>query len=348
MAGQPFAETEAPPENGPLDAWAGWTGEGWGPGESLFVTTGTRGGGAGKIFRQDAGGGGWIDEEVPTGQVETINKIRDAGDRLYAYYERPGEGQTWLISRGLDTGWGFEAVASEPAYVGGRGLGINPANFSQIYAGTSGVPTDPEFPGMVSKKNGAWEMVRDLPTTLMWELEFDGLGRLWEFFNNAGLDESLTSAVYVAGELMGNSYGGDISHVTWFDGHMYSIGSIPGDYPTRRAIARSVNGDEWEAVHTLETALKGDHILAIPRDPPELWVTGHAPLEVLYSTDGVNFLREESIPDVETGGEDDNNHVTAIGYWKGAVWIFTRDEASGTMRAFTDGGVVRDAFVQVI
>jgi hypothetical protein len=338
-----FKEVEAPPERTPLDAWAGWLGEGWGPGESLFVGTGTRvGSGNAKIFRQDAGGGGWVDEHTPTGDVETINKIRSTEDRLYAFYERPSPGQTWLISRDVGGGWGFEGVPSAPADVGGRGVGINPLDFSQVYAGAS--PQGIEV-GTVSKKNGGWAATRTIENSLMWELEFDAHGRLWEFYNNFGRG---VSAVYVGGVDTGPSQGGDISCANWFLGHMYTVGALSLEHSQdiRNVIARSENGGEWEVVQSFESAVSGDHVLTIPREPPELWAVGHDPLEVLYSLDGTTWTREESIPEFATGV--DTNHLTAIAFWQEAVWVFSRDDSSSSMRAFTDGAPPQDILLQVI
>jgi hypothetical protein len=338
-----FKEVEAPPERTPLDAWAGWLGEGWGPGASLFVGTGTRlGSGNATIFRQDAGGGGWVDEHTPTGDVETINKIRDAGDRLYAYYERPGEGQTWLISRDFGGGWSFEGVASAPASVGGRGVGINPLDFSMVYAGSS---TQGATSAAVSKKNGGWAVTRSLENSLMWELEFDEHGRLWEFFNSFGAG---VSAVYVGGVDTGPSQGSDISSANFFLGHMYTVGALSLEHSQdiRTTIARSENGGEWAVVHNFESAVSGDHVLTIPRDPPELWAVGHDPLEVLYSLDGTTWTREESIPEFATGV--DTNHLSAIAFWQEAVWVFSRDDSSSSMRAFTDGAPPQDILLQVI
>jgi hypothetical protein len=344
MARRRFKEVEGPPIDSPLDAWAGWLGEGWGPGQSIFVTSGTRGnGGTSTIYRQDAGGGGWVNDGAPNGQIETINKIRDAGDRLYAFSERPASGQTWLISRDFGSGWGFEEVESGEAAVGGRGVGINPQDFSQVYGGAS----TPGFgPSEVSKKNGGWSVVRSVENTLMWELEFDEHGRLWEFFNNFG--EGF-SAVFVGGVDTGPSHGGDISSANWFDGHMYTIGALSMEHSqdVRNVIARSENGGEWEVVHTFETAQSGDHILTIPRDPPELWAVGHEPLEVAYSLNGTDWTREDSIPEFATG--KDTNHLTAIAFWLEAVWVFSRDASRhNAARAFTDGKAVRDVMLEVI
>jgi hypothetical protein len=341
---RPFKEVEGPPIDSPLDAWAGWLGEGWGPGQSLFVTSGTRGnGGTSTIYRQDAGGGGWVNDGAPNGQIETINKIRSTGDRLYAFSERPASGQTWLISRDFGGGWGFEGVPSALAAVGGRGLGINPADFSQVYAGAS--PPGIEV-AAVFKKNGGWAGTRTVENSLMWELEFDAQGRLWEFFNNFGRG---VSAVYVGGTFTGESYGGDISSANWFDGHMYTIGALSLEHSQdiRNVIARSANGGTWEKVHSFEHAVSGDHILTIPREPPELWAVGHDPLEVHYSLNGTEWTREDSIPSFATG--KDTNHLTAIAFWQGAVWVFSRDASRhNAARAFTDGKAVRDLMIEVI
>jgi hypothetical protein len=339
-----FKEVEGPPIDSPLDAWAGWLGEGWGPGQSLFVTSGTRGnGGTSTIYRQDAGGGGWVNDGAPNGQIETYNKIRDGGDRLYAFCERPASGQTWLISRDFSSGWGFEGVESQEAVVGGRGLGINPQDFSQVYGGAS----IPNFgASKVSKKNGGWSVIRSVENTLMWELEFDEHGRLWEFFNNFGQG---VSAVYVNGVDTGPSHGGDISSANWFDGNMYTVGALSLEHSQdiRNVIARSANGGEWEPVHHFEHAVSGDHVLMIPREPPELWAVGHDPLEVHYSLNGTEWTREASIPEFATG--KDTNHLTSIAFWQDAVWIFSRDaNRHNAARAFTDGAPAQDILLQVI
>jgi hypothetical protein len=300
----------------------------------------------------DSSGGGWVNDGPPTGDVETINKIRDGIDpgsgqsRLYAYYERPGGGQTWMISREFATGWEFESVPSVPASVGGRGLGVDPANLSTVYGGSSNAPGD-DVAQVSQKSGGSWGVHRTVDNALMWELEFDADGRLWEFYNNFG-KESLVSKVFVGGEDKGPSHGGDISCAAWFDGFMYTTGALSLEHSqdVRTAIARSADGSSWEVVHTFETAHTGDHVFVIPRDPPELWAVGHEPLEVLYSPDGTTWTRELTIPEFATG--IDTNHLTAIAFWKEGVWIFARDESRGTTRAFTDGGPTQDLILQVI
>jgi hypothetical protein len=355
MAGRPFVEVPAPPVANPLDAWGGWDGKGWGPGQSLFVGSGTRAGGDSEIYRLDGPGAAWQNDGAPKSpeQAETINKIRDGIDpgdgqpRLYAYFERPQGGQTWLISRPLGGGWDFEGVLSAELSVGGRGVGIDPNDLSIVYAGSSNAPGE-DIATVSHKSGGGWEEIRSVEGALMWELEFDEHGRLWEFYNNFGKEE-LVSAVFVNGEDTGPSYGGDISSANWFptSGHMYTVGALSQEHSQdlRNTIARSANGGEWEVVHAFETAGMGDHVLTIPREPLELWAVGHDPFEVAYTLDGTTWVREVSIPSFPTG--TDTNHLSAIAFYQDAVWVFARDETTGRTRAFTDGGA-QDVMVQVV
>jgi hypothetical protein len=80
----------------------------------------------------------------------------------------------------------------------------------------------------------------------------------------------------------------------------------------------------------------GDHMLRVPRgDPPgELWVVGHHPLEAAYTLDGSTWIRDPTLPAIATG--DDSNALTAIAYYDGSVWIFSRDSSQGTIRAWRD------------
>jgi hypothetical protein len=177
----------------------------------------------------------------------------------------------------------------------------------------------------------------------MWELEFDGLGRLWEFYSGFNVPSNVT-AVYVDGVVKPGAPGGDLSHACWFDGYMYIVGNLASEGP-RNAISRSADGDTWETVHSIELSELGDHVQIIPRDPPELWYTAHHPFTAGYSLDGTTWTREPSLPSFPTG--TDTNHMTAIAYWHGAVWIFARDEAAGRTRVFADAGAA-DLLLQVI
>jgi hypothetical protein len=187
----------------------------------------------------------------------------------------------------------------------------------------------------------------------MWAIEYDGVGRYWQFWNDFGQAgaESGTFINNVGGTPP--SPGGDISDCAWFDGWMYTVGALKGS-DTRNAVYRIQNGSgtEWELAHKLEVSSLGDHVLHVPRgtEPPgELWVVGHDPLEATMSLDGKTWTREMSIPAVPTGS--DSNHLTAIAYYAGSVWILSRDAGQNKVRVWRDEGKVatkRRAFVQVI
>ena len=348
----PFVEKTAIPGEVPLDAWADWDGSGWGPTNALLLTTGGRFGGTGsRIYRLDAPGtGAWVNDGAPVG-AETINKIRSGParntgvDRLWAFYETPPGEQRFLISREAGTSWTFESVPrTEADYadpVGGRGLGITLGGLtgSRIVVGASynwrGDRTGRVFE---MQPNAAWVSRRDLRPSLMWELEFDDQGRLWEFWNDFGQSGTI-SRVYVNGVDKGASPGGDISQAVWFKGHMYVVGSFGGSQAVRNQISRSVDGTSWGPVYRFPSAQKGDHLVVIPRGDAELWATAHEPFEVAWTPDGVTWTLEPNLPSFATEGTDkDGNHRTAITYWQGGVWVFARDQAAGTCRVFTDQG----------
>ncbi|HJY45348.1 MAG TPA: hypothetical protein VJ301_12060, partial [Propionibacteriaceae bacterium] len=305
------------------------------------------GGAASWVLRLDVPGGGWVDDHAPIG-AETINKIRSGParnsgvDRLWAFYETPRDGQRFLISREVGTGWNFESVPlTEADYddpVGGRGLGISLGGSagSRILAGAS-YNWRGDRPGRLfeMQPTGAWIQVRSNRPSLMWELEFDDRGRLWEFWNDFG-QSGAVSRVYVNGIDKGESPGRDISSACWFKGHMYVVGALSGgaSQSQRNRISRSTDGSSWGPVHTFQSATKGDHVVVIPRGDGELWATGHNPFEVAWTLDGVTWTREASLPSFPT--HEESNHRTAVVYWRGAVWIFGRDQTAGTCRVFTD------------
>jgi hypothetical protein len=346
----PFVEKTAIPGEVPLDAWAGWTGTGWGPTNALFLTTGGRFGGTGsRIYRLDAPGtGAWVNDGAPVG-AETINKIRSGParntgvDRLWAFYETPPGEQRFLISREAGTAWTFESVPqSEADYddpVGGRGLGITLGGLtgSRIVVGASynwrGDRTGRVFE---MQPNAAWIQRRDLRPSLMWELEFDDQGRLWEFWNDFK-QSGTVSRVYVNGVDKGPSPGGDIASACWFKGYMYVIGTVTrGSERPANKISRSVDGSSWGEVYRLPSAQVGDHVVVVPRGDGELWAVGHHPFQAAWSLDGVTWTPEANLPSFPT--HEEGNHRTAITWWQNGVWIFARDQTAGTCRVFTDQG----------
>jgi hypothetical protein len=372
MPGQ-FEEVPAPVERNCLGAWGGWHGEGAGgtvdaEGHvltlgSLFVGTGSRaqgGGGSSRIFRLDRPDGGWEDDGAPGGS-ETIRKIRSGidpatrADRLFAFFETPGGGQTWLISRANVPGpspWSFESVPTAGADVGGEGLGVPLLDLTpgkpELFAGASqNWNNPPAREGKVFEKqpDGSWKQIRAIGAayghhpTLMWCIEFDGYGRDWQHWNDYGAGSAAESGTFID-NLAGTppSPGGDISSFGWFDGWMYLVGARAGAEQERNAVYRIQNGwgTRWEEIHRLQVGIMGDHMLRVPRgDPPgELWVVGHHPLEAAYTLDGSTWIRDPTLPAIATG--DDSNALTAIAYYDGSVWIFSRDSSQGTIRAWRD------------
>jgi hypothetical protein len=369
-----FTEVPAPHQANALGAWGGWWGEGSGGSVdaehnvltlgSLFIGTGSRGpagGGSSRIFRLDRPDGTWEDDGAPGGS-ETIRKIRSGidpatrADRLFAFFETPGGGQTWLISRANVPGpsaWSFESVPTEGADVGGEGLGVplrdlTPEVEPRLFAGASQNWNQPELrSGKVFQKmpDASWNTIRAIGPqyghhpTLMWCIEFDGLGRYWEHFNDFGAGSAAESGTFINNQAgTPPAPGGDISSMAWFDGWMYTCGALEADPNNRSGIFRIQNGwgTNWEGIHRLQVGVMSDHLLRVPRgEPPgELWVVGHAPLEAAYTLDGSTWTRDLTIPPISTG--DDTNAVTAIAYWDGSVWIVSRDSRQGTLRAWRD------------
>ena len=166
----------------------------------------------------------------------------------------------------------------------------------------------------------------------MWDLEFDEFSRLWEFWNNAGM--GLNDGVFVSGAPIASFPGGDASSAMWFPrtGHMYAVGNKPGDVTPH--LSRS-DGATWSGsllVPSLSIAL--DHVVAIPRGAGELWVTGHEPFQVYQSLDGVTWTEVEVPAHYPT--DSDGNHLTALGVYRGRVWVATQDSAAQVTRVLRE------------
>jgi hypothetical protein len=357
----PFEEFEPIPNTVAMDAWGGWKGEGIGPGRSLFFSSSTRAGDSGdggesKIYRLDEGSDAWVDEEIPEG-AETMAKMRNTESTLYAFFESPGEGKTWIISKSLERaeagGWEFESVPTHGSPVGGRGLAINGPEGETVYGGCSQNWNAGGAEAQVFKKEGGgWELHNELTPSLMWELEFDGEDRLWQFFID--FDREHKAVVFVGEEEKGPPPENNIADAAWYKGHMYVIGNLSNPEAANK-IYRSADGGEWAHVHTLAVAAQGDHVQVVLRgdEDGELWYTGAGPFEAGYTTDGETWTREESVPEVNTG--KDTNHRTAVAYYgpdtddeqDRGVWLFARETSTDTTRVFRDrgaGGVI----VQVV
>lgn len=345
----PFVE-QLPPIStaNPLDAWGGWAGEL----ESLYLTTGERKGGTSQVWRLHVGTTAWVPDGAPTGPTaETINKIRSGLGKIWAYYERPGSGQTWLISKSESEagpgGWSFEGVSSHGGPVGGRGLAIDGAEGEAVFGGTTqNVNATGPHDGEVYEGPGSWGLHRLVTPSLMWELEFDGSGNLWEFFSDFNNPANVADT-FVGGVSKGAAPGRDISHAAWFPttSLMYVTGNLAGGGP-RNTVSASASGDTWATVLTFSEASFGDHVLYVPRGEGEFWAVGANPLEAHYTLDGSEWVREDTLPSFGQG--DDTNHLTAIAYWQDGVWIFARDDAAGVTRVFRDAGVSADLMLQVI
>jgi hypothetical protein len=343
-AGSPFHEVASIPGAVPLDAWGGWDGNGWGPMGSLWLTTGVREGGRqSQVYRLDSPTGSWVDDGCPSG-AETLNKIRNGHSRadnldyLTAFFESPNSGQRFLVARRADTGWNFVNVPatsrSYPDPVGGRGLAFERGGppGGRVFAGASYQWRDDQVGRLLEQSGGDWNQAREHHPALLWELEFDAEGRLWEFWNSYG---GSVPHCYVNGVEKTNPHGGNISSANWFpvSGHMYVIGGLEASGDSRD-IARSTNGDEWERVHTFSSAQIASHVLYVPRGNGELWAAAQRPFQVAYSTDGSSWTEESTIPAFETG--QDTNHLCAVAYWKNSIWVMGRDAGQGSTRIFTD------------
>lgn len=316
----------------PLDLWGGVDGAGFDG--RLYLTTGARHGGRSRVYSSLDGGTWGLELDS---QAETINKIRDLDGILYAFYESPGEGETWLVSRPPGQGWTFEGVPGEGHTVGGRGIGARGGLPLVIGASHD---WDGSRRGAVYQGAGVWSPVRSIEPSLMWELEYDGLGRLWEFWNN--FDGSTTPATYLAGTQIADPPGANISHAGWFVEHMYIAGGLnEGGAPF---IARS-NGGAWETVFSFAQGV-ASHVVPVPRGAGELWAVAQGPFQVARTLDG-NTWEAVTVPVPYVTG-DDTNHLVALGYYKGRVFAASKDAEAGLIRILADGRVQGRSMVQVI
>jgi hypothetical protein len=323
---QPFqlVEVGTIAERTPLDLWGGWTGEN----DALYLSTGSRlGSGQSKVFRHDAGTADddWVDDGIPAG-AETVNKLRDDGARLYAWFEEGG-GRSFLFSRSLSApGWQSEGL---PGYVGGRGLDVGPAR-ALVAGGATSASAGLEGALYAGPSGGPYAVVRAITPGLLWELEREGDaqdGALWEFWGGYTSGAALTFREGVQVENPSNWAAG--AH--WFAGAMYACGELAVGSPA----VRRWTGAGWATVLSMSRAAMADHVFRVPREPPELWAVGNDPFQVYASLDGAEW-DEVKVPDIATG--HDTNQLTAVGYWQARVWVATRDAAGPHIRLFSDSG----------
>jgi len=335
----PFVEVAGVPEATPLDLWGGWDGRGFDRG--LYLSTGARQGGDSRIFRHDdrLGDASWVDELFTV--TETVGKIRDGLDpqtglpRLWAFVEGPGAGQSWLAYRSPGSAvWAYEDIPHEGNAVGGRGLGVDGLTGNLIYAGGSEDWSGNKNGKLYRKAaDGTWSLYRSLSgeDTLLWEVEFEGPGGArWEFWNHfAG---TTIFPIYRDDVLQPAVPGEDISHAAWFPvtGHLYVIGDLSDG--GGKTVYRFIGG-AWVGVYTFPTSTTGDHVVYVPRGAGELWAVGMNPLQVARSLDGTTW-EDAGLPEVATGV--DSNHLTALGYYCGRVWVAARSVPLGTIRMFRE------------
>lgn len=320
-------------DGNPLDLWGGPTGEELG---ACYLSTGSRKGGASKVFRlrQGDSDGAWKDDGVPEG-AETMSKIRNDASRIYAYFETGGP---FIVSREIATpGWSFEPVEG-PDFVGGRGLTVWE---SDVVIGGSADWNEGTRTGKVFKgSHGGFALQHESSPGIAWECEYDEEGVLWEFWHDLGGGEGQCLR---GGESLAIPTG-DVACAMAFQGAMYCC----GDLEVRGNWIRRFNGSGWEDVHTFSRSTMVDHVQRIPRldGPPELWATGQEPFEVWRSFDGTEW-EEVLIPNneiIETN--NDTNQLTAVGYFDKRVWVATFDQNQSCTRIFVDKG--SDLLLQII
>lgn len=332
----PFVEVHTLAGMVPMELWGGWGGVGFD--SSLYLATGARTGGqASRVYRHDdrLGDTHWV-QELATG-TETLNKIRDGVDpgtgqpRLWVFNEGPQTGQSWLAYRSVGSpAWAYESIPFEGNAVGGRGLGVDgPQSALRIWAGGSPNWFSTQEGVLYQKIGATWTEMRRHTPSLMWEIEFEGPGGArWEFWNGFGVVEHHT---YRNSVVMPDPPGHDISQAAWFppSGHLYVIGELAG---TSQRVSRFIGGN-WATVLTMSQAARGDHVVYVPRGPGELWAVGHQPLQVYMSLNGTTWT-DAGLPAIASGS--DSNHLTALGFYLGRVWVAVRDAGAGLTRIYRE------------
>jgi hypothetical protein len=344
-----FIEVATIAEETPLELWAGWDGKGFD--QSMFLATGERQGGTSTIFRHDdrLGDSHWV-EELSAPDTETFNKIRDGLDpdtgerRLWVYNEGPEAGESWLAYRSLGSAsWAFESIPFSGNAVGGRGLGVDGMTGAPIYAGGSQNWSTTKDGELYRRIAGSWSLFRSHSPGILWEVEFEPGGILWEFWN--GFAGGPTPQTFRNGSAVTDPPGADISQAAWFpgSGHMYVTGDLSDSNPR---VWRSSNGAAWSEVLNAGSGT-GDHVVYVPRGAGELWATFHDPLKVYKSLDGSNWVNQ-GLPELDT--DLDTNHLTALGYYCGRVWVASRHAGSGVIRIYREniGSRCAGGMLQVI
>jgi len=323
-------------ERSVLDLWGGELGQL----PALYLSTGTRGGGNSKIFSlaQGAPVTAWVDENIRDG-AETIGKIRDDGDRVYAFYET--DGPNFIISRpiaGGPGGWSGEPLPGDD-FVGGRGLLCLPDG--TVYAGGAAEWNAGTRRGELYKgEHGSFgSPIRSLTPGILWECEVDDADAVWEFWHAVGESEAVAyrDGVVVAAP------SSNVACAGAFGGAMYATGNQPIEEPS--ADVKRFTGSSWETVYTFPGEANGDHVIRINREPPELWAISQRTFQVAWSLDG-NTWEPVVVPSIQTGS--DTNQYTGVALFHRRVFVATRDTARGNIRIFADGVSSDDLHIQVI
>jgi len=303
---------------------------------SLWLATGGRpdaGGGSSRMFRHDdaAGDAAWVDDGAPGG-AETLNKIRDGNGTLYCFHETDGP---WIDSRPAEGGgWSSMSTPEDDDFVGGRGLEVDG---DTVWAGGSAEWNEGGRKGRLYKNTGGgFELQREMTPGLLWEIVRDAAGNIWEFWHEVGTTEAVA---YLNGTAI-EAPTSNVACAAEFDGEMYAGGNHMGGNTVWRW-----NGSGWGAVHTMGASSHIDHLVAIPREPPEFYVVGHDPFQVYKSLDG-NSWEDQLLPTLPTG--TDTNQLTALGYYNGRVWCASRDASIGRSRIYVDSAASQDLLLQVI
>jgi len=332
-----FREVGTVAERTPMGLWGGRYGEL----DAIYLSTSGRFGGTSRVFRHGKRDPDtvWKDEGVPE-NAETINKIIDDGEKVYAYFETGGE--TPVISRtiaGGAGGWAFDGPSTVD-FVGGRGLAKNSGG---LLVGGSWYWNAGENPdhrkGELFHGSGTRRIIAP---GICWEVLVTEDDVIWELWHGVAGSETVAQAFRDGVEIPAPTHstsGGEV----FLGSDVYACGSHEEEVGPPDSNVYHWTGSEWEVVHS--TTGIPEHLVWVPRETGDvLYCVAAHPVEV-WEFDGSEWLRHDEIPELDTG--EDHNHTTALGYHDGRVWFASRDEAGSDMRLWVDAGG-GDLLLQVI
>lgn len=322
-----FIEVATVPEKTVLYLYGGRAGEL----PYLLMSTGARNGGISRIFRHEDrhGDSHWIDEGIPT-DAETMCKIRDDGTRVYAFYETGGP---FIISRLIPIGspWDFEALPG-PDFVGGHGIEAKPDG--TVYAGGGAEWNIGTRRGELwsGSHAGGYGVIRTHEPGILWECFVDALDRLWEFWHDVPFGAG-NQHTYLAGVEIDSPGSGPDAAVD-FNGITYAARRAEELNP--QVLQYDEGSDTWTAVHTFAGTDEIDNLAVVPRNGGELWATSRPPFKVAYTLDGTTWV-DAGLPAINTVPQStDGNHVTAVGYYCGRVYVAVSDDDAGLIRVYRE------------